>query len=595
MNCEAYSSFEGVSSDHRIVMAKIQISLRKNAKRTATTKHYDWTLLNNRDIRDKYVLELRNRFETLQEKTEKSTPNDEYENFINAHLEAAAKCIPTKLKTKYRVPWETLAVREKRALVKTASKNYRKNPTNTNALKLKTAQYQLASIYIKEQTEYIQNQTDKIRDSVEDRQSRIAWQTINEVSRRKNTAKAKLKAANQQERIKLWKQHFENLLGNPPKITHEPITRIISKQLDIKLCPFTREELDSVLRKIKNRKAAGLDEIPLEIWKTRQFDDILLRHCNAVYNQNRIDRWMKGCILPFPKKGDLGLAKNYRGITLTSIAAKIYNALLRNRIEPKIDNILRKNQNGFRRNRSTTSQILTIRRILEGVRAKNLQATLIFVDFTKAFDSIHRGKMEQILLAYGIPKETVAAITILYRNTKVKVQSPDGDTEYFDIVAGVLQGDTLAPYLFIICLDYVLRTSIDKIRENGFELTKKRSRRYPTKTITDADYADDIAILANTPDQAETLLHSLERVAAGIGPYVNAHKTEYMCYNQTGDISTLDGTPLKLVDKFTYLGSSVASTEKDIDTRLTKAWTAINRLSIIWKSDLTDKMKRSFF
>ena len=203
--------------------------------------------------------------------------------------------------------------------------------------------------------------------------------------------------------------------------------------------------------------------------------------------------------------------------------------------------------------------------------------------------------MEQILLAYGIPKETVAAITILYRNTKVKVRSPDGDTEYFDIVAGVLQGDTLAPYLFIICLDYVLRTSIDKIKENGFELTKKRSRRYPATTITDADYADDIAILANTPDQAETLLHSLERAAASIGLHVNAHKTEYMCYNQTGDISTLEGTPLKLVDKFTYLGSSVESTEKDIETRLTKAWTAINRLSTIWKSDLTDKMKRSFF
>ena len=304
---------------------------------------------------------------------------------------------------------------------------------------------------------------------MEDRQSRIAWQTINEVSKRKSTAKAKLKAESQQKRVKLWKQHFENLLGNPPKVTNEPITRILSKQLDIKLGPFPKEELDSVLRKIKNRKAAGLDEIPPEVWKIRQFDDILLRQCNAVYNQNRIERWTKGCILPFPKKGDLGLAKNYRGITLTSIAAKIYNALLRNRIEPKIDNILRKNQNGFRRNRSTTSQILTICRILEGVRAKNLQATLLFVDFNKAFDSIHRGKMEQILLAYGLPKETVAAIMILYRNTKVKVRSSDGDTEYFDIVAGVLQGHTLAPYLFIICLDYVLRTSIDKIRENGFE------------------------------------------------------------------------------------------------------------------------------
>ena len=261
---------------------------------------------------------------------------------------------------------------------------------------------------------------------MEDRKSRIAWQTINEVSRRKSTAKAKLKAANQQERIKQWKQHFENLLGNPPKVTHEPITRIISKQLDIKLGPFT-QELDSVLRKIKNRKAAGLDEIPSKVWKTRQFDDILLRHCNTVYNQNPIHRWMKGCILPFPKKGDLGLAKNYRGITLASIAAEIYNTLLRNRIEPKIDNILRKNQNGFQRNRSTTSQILTICRILEGIK-------------------------------------------------------------------------------------------------------------YPAKTITDVDYANDIVILANIPNQAETLQHSLERAAAGIGLHVNAHKMEYMCYNQTGNI-----------------------------------------------------------
>ena len=170
-----------------------------------------------------------------------------------------------------------------------------------------------------------------------------------------------------------------------------------------------------------------------------------------------------------------------------------------------------------------------------------------------------------------------------------------GDTEYFDIVARVLKGDTLAPYLFIICLDYVLRTSIDNFRENSFVLRKKRSRRYPAKRITDADYADDIALLANTPNQAETLLHSLERAAAGIGPHVNAHKTEFMCFNQKGDISTLDGTSLKLVDKFTYLGSSVSSTEKDIDTRLTKAWTAIDRLFIIRKSNLTDKMKRSFF
>ena len=74
---------------------------------------------------------------------------------------------------------------------------------------------------------------------------------------------------------------------------------------------------------------------------------------------------------------------------------------------------------------------------------------------------------------------------------------------------------------------------------HGFELTKKRSKRYPAKTITDADYADDLALLANTPNQAETLLHSLEWAAAGIGLHVNAHKTECICYNQTGNITTL--------------------------------------------------------
>ena len=133
----------------------------------------------------------------------------------------------------------------------------------------------------------------------------------------------------------------------------------------------------------------------------------------------------------------------------------------------------------------------------------------------------------------------------------MKVRSPEGDSDDFDIVAGVLQGDSLAPYLFIICQDYVLRTSIDKIKENSFELTKKKSRRYPAKTITDADYADNIALLTNARAQAETLLHSLERTSTGIGLYVYAYKTEYMCFNQTGGISTQNGSSLKRGDKFT--------------------------------------------
>ena len=246
------------------------------------------------------------------------------------------------------------------------------------------AQSELNNASLSERTEYIKNQINKFRDSVEDRQSRIAWQRVNEVNRRKSTLRAKLKADSLEERTHLWKQYFKNLLRKLPKVT-----KIISNPTEIKFEQFKQEELDVVLRKITNKKAASLDEIPPEVWKTRKFDDILLRNYIAVYNQNIVDRWTKECILPFPKKGDLGIAKNYRGITLTSIAAKIYNALQLSCIETEIEKVLWMNQNDFRRNRSMTSQILIICRILEGVRAKNLKATLLFVDFSKAFDSVH--------------------------------------------------------------------------------------------------------------------------------------------------------------------------------------------------------------
>ena len=104
------------------------------------------------------------------------------------------------------------------------------------------------------------------------------------------------------------------------------------------------------------------------------------------------------------------------------------------------------------------------------------------------------------------------------------------------------------------------------MKENGFKLAKERSRRYSAQIISDTDYADDIAFLANSLIQAESLLYSLERAAGGIGLYV----------------------------KFPYLGSSVSSTGNDFNTRLAKAWTATGRLSVIWKSDLTNKIKRIF-
>ena len=593
-NCECYNTFEGVYSDHRIVTSNIQLSLRSNKQKKSNRPCYDWKQLSqNKVLQNQFCISLSNRFDGLTDESDDT--NIVYEAFISAHQQAAADVIPVKHKHKQRVPWENDVVKSKRESLKKISKLKNRHPTKSNVQRYKNARKELEQAYIREQQIYIQKQIDDIQQAADNQQSSKAWQIINEISGRKQATNSKLKASNQEDRVHKWRQHFEGLLGSSPDVNDAPIRRTINYELPIKKGPFSIDELQKALKSTKNGKAAGLDGIPPEVWKTGNFNEFLLNCCNEVYHLKPIEAWRKGCILPFPKKGDLSNPGNYRGITLTCIAAKIYNTMIRNRLLPEIEKILRPNQNGFRQNQSTTGQILTVRRILEGVRAKNLKASIIFVDFSKAFDSVHRGKLSDILLSYGIPAETVAAIMMLYSNTEAMVRSPDGDTDFFKIQAGVLQGDTLAPLLFIIALDYVLRNSLDIDKDLGFTLKKTRSRRYPAVKITDADYADDLALFADEIQSAEKLLHSLENAASTIGLHVNAKKTEIMNLNQTGTVKTIADKPLKEAERFIYLGSEISSTANDIKIRIGKAWDAVDKMSSIWKSSLSDDLKRRFF
>ena len=158
--------------------------------------------------------------------------------------------------------------------------------------------------------------------------------------------------------------------------------------------------------------------------------------------------------------------------------------MILNRIRAAIDPELRYNQNGFREKRSTVAQILALRRIIKEVKNNKLPAVLTFIDFKKAFDSIHRGKMIKILKAYGIPPRLLRAIEAMYTNTTAKIITPDGESDVFEILAGVLQGDTLAPFLFIIVLDYALRQALKEHEDLGFTITpKKVQKNWPSDPL----------------------------------------------------------------------------------------------------------------
>ena len=225
-----------------------------------------------------------------------------------------------------------------------------------------------------------------------------------------------------EKRTENWFNHFKDLLGEEPNIEgeEEEISPIFT-DVNVEEGPFTMIEFLKIKRDLSERKSAGEDGIVVEVIKRCNFDEVILEFCNKALDNQKPEQWGITNIVPLPKSGDLKLAKNYRGISLSSIVAKIFNKLLLNRIKKAIDNRLRINQNGFRSQRSTVSQILSIRRLIEGVREKNQPAVLTFIDFRKAFDSIHRGKMLKILTTYGMPDRIVNAIKSTYTNTYAKV------------------------------------------------------------------------------------------------------------------------------------------------------------------------------
>ena len=239
--------------------------------------------------------------------------------------------------------------------------------------------------------------------------------------------------------------------------------------------------------------------------RTRQCIEALQHGGDAMYSPWLLfstlippSQWTTSVIVPLPKKGDLSLMTNYRGISLLSITAKVYNKILLNRIRDHVDPILRSNQAGFRSGRSCAQQI-HILRIVEGFQDYQPPLTVTFIDFKKAFDSINRKVIFAVLRHYGIPEPLVNAIGALYNNSKSAVMVDGNISETFKVSTGVLQGDVLAPSLFIILVDCLLKKATSDL-DSGAVTHPRRSRRYPVKVLNDLDFVDDIALLESTTD-----------------------------------------------------------------------------------------------
>ena len=464
---------------------------------------------------------------------------------------------------------------------------------------------------------YLESQCDAMKIAAENREPRKQWQLIKQINGKERKPPAKVRCsksagtANERDTLNEWKTYFDDLLnakassnGAP---THKPTlpTKAKARINPLKIArsidtgPFTLDEVKIAVKGLKNNKAPGVDSIMTnELLKNG--GDYLLEVVRSLCSQilsGSDPPWQftMNKVVPVPKKGDLSLMTNYRGISLMSAAAKVYNRLLLNRIRPIVDDVLRRNQAGFRVGRSTVGQISILRRLFEGAERKQLPLVATFVDFRKAFDSINREMLFKIMLLYGIPDRIVAATRKLYDNSKATVVVNGKASDPFNVTTGVLQGDTLAPFLFIMVIDYVMSNSEE---EFGFIYAKRTSSRHPDQKLNDLDFADDIALLENSIKQANEQLDKLAAVAKEVGLEINVEKTEYMAFNIREDEGNvvLDKQELKKVDDFRYLGSMMRSTETDFERRRGLAYGAWNSMEKIWNAKhVPIKLKTSIF
>ena len=250
------------------------------------------------------------------------------------------------------------------------------------------------------------------------------------------------------------------------------------------------------------------------------------------------------------------------------------------RIEKAVQSQLREEQAGFRKGRSCTEQIFVLQNIIEQCIEWQSTIYLNFIDFQKAFDSIHRETMWKILRLYGIPEIIIRIIQALYNDFTCSVLHNGNLTPWFAVQSGVKQGCMLSPLLFLTVLDWIMKETI-KDNRTGIRWTL-------TTQLEDLDFADDICLTSSTRTHLRSKTLKLCSTAKKVGMKIGIKKTKLMTIGESPNPTIkIDGQEIETVDKFTYLGSIVdvnGGTDADVKSRINKARHAFAILKPIWKS-----------
>ena len=554
------SDIEHHFSDHLLLGARIRARISNiHKERGVRCKRYDVTKLSNRDCKNAFNKELKERL------VKHNQEEIAWHHCCEAMKSSAEKCLGIRQYTKN--VWFDKECEHAVQRVIDARKG---RITRTKTEEIRKLQKEKKKLLQRKKRAHDLKLICDVQEAHSMNESRKYYKAINNAKKSFHARVSVCKrndgslVCDKEGVLDRWKEHFNELLNagvdevtsqNRQTYEHDD-----GKEFD----PPSLDEVAAAISGLKNNKAPGLDNLPAELFKTgcEELTTILHQLIVQVWTEEKLpDEWMVGVICPIHKKGCKMTCTNYRGISLLPSVYKVLSKILSSRLEPHTEAFLSDYQAGFRRQRSTSDQLFSIRQIVQKSYEMNVETNHLFIDFKAAYDSIDREGLWSIMAESHFPHKLIRLLKATLAKVMCCVKVQGTTSGMFECKIGLRQGDELSTKLFNIALEGVFRRA--KLELNGTIFTK---------SIQLLGFADDVDIVGRNIRSITDAYSRMEREANKIGLRVNEDKTKFLMVAASERTRNLVGSHLvigdrrfEVVNDFVYLGSIISN---NFDTSL---------------------------
>ncbi|KAI8518904.1 hypothetical protein Bbelb_021610 [Branchiostoma belcheri] len=583
-DCRVYRSAVLGNSDHRLLAMTVCFRLQRNSSSKAQRK-FDVSKLRSPEVVTHFQLELHNRFAALPSDPDATSPEKLWSDIRQNITAAATRVLGHKRKRKKKdfLSEETLSIVEA----------MRKARLEGNLLECRRLNSVRNKLLRKDKQNWLDNLAEEAEAAARRGDQGSVYRTLRTLSGKTSSSTAAVKAMDgtipdtPEQQLERWREHIQTLHNRPappPSPFLDALAATAIENDSVPTGPPTLEEVVKAIGKLKPGRAAGDDGITPELLlhggcslagQLQQLFTIIWRSDTVPAD------WLLGVILPFWKKGPKDVCSNYRGITLLSVPGKVFANILLARLRPLLLRKQRQEQSGFTPGRSTVDRILTLRLLAEKRREFRKPLYAAYVDLKQAFDSVDRNALWLLLKALGVPAKLVHLLSLLYSNTSSRVKVNGLLSDSFVIKSGVRQGCVLAPTIFNVAIDHVMGRTVEQCNCGA---------SFGDFTVTDLDFADDVAILAEVLEVLQLALQAMDTETQPLGLMVSWEKTKVQCLSDFEDPRpgpVINARQVESVERFSYLGGTITSdcrSYADIHLRIGRASAAMASLKSVWSN-----------